>query len=154
MVPAAWQWEYRRLGAAVYNILPPDQIKPFLTYWLGREWEIDHSEDARQPWTAEWLALLPTMEFTLEVMRLADIMPRRDLMSYKTATYDFARELAERVQEREESFQRGVSMEPLVVKADGLELMDGYTRYALLEHLGQDQVYVYLGRQGTRRVAK
>ncbi len=64
------------------------------------------------------------MHFELEVFRLADIHLRDDLMTRKTPMYDFMAEPDSRVQEREESPLRGVSIEPLVVNRSGLELMD------------------------------
>jgi hypothetical protein len=140
-----YQWEYRKLGDFVYNVLPQSQIKPFLLEWIKREWEIDRAAFPDQPWTQEWLDLIPRMDFDLEVLRLADIRPRKDLMTHKTPTYDFMAELDLRVQDREESLLRGVTIEPLVVNRAGLELMDGYTRHIVLERLNQDEVFAYVG---------
>ena len=70
-----YQWEYRKLGDFVFNVLPQAQIKPFLLEWIKREWEIDHAEFPDQSWTLEWLGLLPRMHFDLEVLQLADIHP-------------------------------------------------------------------------------
>ena len=49
-----WSWTYQRLGDFTYNLLPEDQIKPFLLEWLKKEWEIDHAEASDEPWTIEW----------------------------------------------------------------------------------------------------
>ncbi len=54
-------------------------------------------------------------------------------------------ELMERAEEREVSLLRGVSTEPLVVSLDDLELMDGYTRYVVMQKHNQKQVYAYVG---------
>ncbi len=143
-----WSWIYRRLGDFTYNLLPEAQIKPFLMEWLKKEWEIDHGEAPDEPWTVEWLDLLPKMEFSLQVLEIENIKPRPDLMGHKTITYDFMAELMERAAEREESLLRGVSTEPLVVNLDGLELMDGYTRYIVLQRHSQKQVYAYVGTIG------
>ena len=129
----------------MFNVLPQAQIKPFLLEWVKREWEIDHAEFPDQPWTIEWLDLLPRMHFKLEALRLADIHLRDDLMTHKTPTYAFMVELDSRVKEREESLLRGVSIEPLVVNRAGLELMDGYTRYIVLKRHNQDEVFAYVG---------
>jgi len=141
-----YQWRYEKLGDVTYNVLPESQIKPFLMDWIKREWEIDNAEFPSQSWTVEWLELLPRMHFTLQVLNLVDITPRAELMSYKTPTYDFIARLKERAQEREISFLRGVSSEPLLVNHCGLELMDGYTRYLVFKKHKQEKVLVYVGR--------
>jgi hypothetical protein len=140
-----YEWRYQALGDVTYNVLPDAQIEPFLLEWVGREWELDHAEFPDQPWTSEWLDLLPRMDFALRTLRLSDIALRADLMAHGTPTYDFASELAERAREREESFLRGVSCEPLVVNRAGLELMDGYTRYMVFRKHGQEEVLAYVG---------
>ena len=141
-----YEWKYVKLGDLTYNILPELQIKPFLMEYLKREWEIDHAEFPDQHWTLEWLDLLTRMKFTLETIRLEEIRLRQELMSYRNDTYDFIVSLRERVDEREESFLRGISLEPLVVNGDNMELMDGYTRYMVLKKYEQKNVYAYLGR--------
>ena len=112
---------------------------------LKREWEKDHTEFPDQTSTMEWIALLPKMEFTLEIIELGDIRLRQDLMDYKTDADDFKASLRQRANEREESFLHGVSTEPLVVNRDGMELMDGYTRYVVLRDHQQAKVYAYVG---------
>ena len=141
-----YEWEYLKLDDFTYNVLPELQIKPFLMEYLKREWEIDHAEFPDQAWTLEWLDLLSRMEFTLETVRLEDIRLRRELMDYRNDTYDFMASLRERADERRESFQRGVSLEPLVVNGDNMELMDGYTRYIVLKEYRQERIYAYTGR--------
>ena len=143
-----YAWEYRKLGDVTYNILPRSQIKTFIMKHLKREWETDHAEFPDQSSTIEWLTLLPKMEFTLELLELGDIYLRQDVMDYKTDTYDFKSSLHQRAKEREESFLRGVSTEPLVVNSDGMELMDGYTRYMVLQDHQQEKVYAYVGQVG------
>ncbi len=140
-----WNWTYQRLGSFTYTLLPKTEIKPFLMEWLKKEWAIDHAEAPDQSWTIEWLDLLPRMEFCLEIVELNDIKPRPDLMNYKTAEEDFMADLMERADEREISLLRGVSTEPLVVNRDGLELMDGYTRYVVFNKHNQKHVYAYVG---------
>ena len=140
-----YQWQYQKLCGVTYNVLPQSQIMPFLMDWVMQEWKTDHGEFPDQPWTAEWLHLLPEMEFTQQTLSLADIVLRADLMNHKTPDYDFAAELGERVQEREVSFLRGVSCEPLVANGHGLELMDGYTRYMVFRKHKQEEVLAYVG---------
>ncbi len=44
----------------------------------------------------------------------------------------------------EESVLQGSSIGPLIIKSDGFELMDGYTRYTILKKYQQKQVYAYV----------
>ena len=135
-------FEYRKFGSFTYHLLiDPLTIKTFLMKWIMREWESDHHEAPEEGWTVEWMNLLPKMEFALKVIELNDIHPRADLMSVK----DFQVSLKERADEREEAMLRGVSLEPLLVNRNGLELMDGYTRYTVLKRYQQKEVYVYIG---------
>jgi len=106
-----------------------------------REWEIDYSKAPDEYWTVAWMNTLPKMDFTLVVIPFEDIRPNRDLMSVE----EFQISLEERADEREESMLRGVSIEPLLVNRNDFELMDGYTRYAVLKRHNQKEVYVYLG---------
>ena len=135
-------FEYRRLGKFTYNVLTdPLTIKAYLTKWIIKEWESDHNETPDEHWTVGWMTVLPKMEFALEVLHLDDIHPNADLFSVE----DFQRGLKERADEREESMLRGVSIEALLVNRNGLELMDGYTRYTVLKWHLQKEVYAYVG---------
>ena len=135
-------FEYIKLGDFAYNVLrDPNTIREYLMHWIMREWEIDHNESPDEHWIVAWMNVLPKMDFTLEVIRLTDINPNKDLMSVK----DFRRSLNERADEREESILRGVSIEPLPVNRNGFELMDGYTRYTVLKRHHPGEVYTYTG---------
>jgi len=138
---------YRKLENFVYNIIENEEdIKPFLTKWLGREWRIDNKEHPDQAWTKEWLTQLPNLNFKLTIIDIEEIKPRKELMNYKKGGHSFRDELKERVKEREESILRGISIEPLVVRQSDMELMDGYTRYFVLKKLGKKKVYAYVGK--------
>ncbi|MCI0550538.1 MAG: hypothetical protein L0287_06260 [Anaerolineae bacterium] len=137
-----YSFEYRKLGKFTYHILAEAvTIKAYLLKWIMCEWEVDHSEAPEEHWTVEWMNALPNMEFALEILRLDDIHPHADLMSVE----DFQTSLKERADEREEGMLRGVSIEPLLVNRNGLELMDGYTRYIVLKRHQQKEVYAYVG---------
>ena len=90
--------------------------------------------------------LLARMELTLEIIRLEEVRLRQELINYRSDTYDFMASLRKRADERRESFLRGVSIEPLVVNGDNMELMDGYTRYVVLKEYRQESIYAYVGR--------
>lgn len=140
---AGQTFEYLRLGDFTYHVLTkPAAIRAFVMKWIMQEWEIDHREAPDEHWTVEWMELLLRMKFSLELIDPAVIRPRTDLMSVP----DFRLSLEERTDEREQGMLRGVSIEPLLVNRDGFELMDGYTRYVVLQRHPQNQVYAYLGR--------
>ena len=140
-----YSWEYRRLGDATYHIVPQQQNKPFVMQWVKREWELDLAALPDQPWTAQWLALLPDMEFALEILRMDGIRLRSDLLHHKTETYDSMPGLRARTEERQESLPHSVSAGPLLVNRAGLALMDAYTRYMVMRKLHQHEVYAYVG---------
>jgi hypothetical protein len=139
-----FSFEYRKLGDFTYNVLSdPGEIKSYLLKWIMSEWEFDHREAPEEHWTAAWMEALPEMEFTLQVIRLGDICPNADLWSLT----EFQTGLQERAEERELSMLRGVSIEPLLVNCNGFELMDGYTRYTVLQRYQQNEVYAYVGNR-------
>jgi len=141
-VKITFPFEYRKLGDFTYNVLAtPSEIKTYLLKWILREWELDHNEAPEEHWTIAWMEALPKMEFALEVIHLQDIHPNADLMSVA----EFQVSLQERADERQEAMLRGVSIEPLLVNRNNVELMDGYTRYTVLQRYGQENVYAYVG---------
>src|SRR5574341_1217484 len=116
-------FEYRKLGDFTYHVLTdPDHIKAYVMIWVMREWESDHKQAPDEHWTVEWMNILPTMKFSLEVIDPGEIHPHPDLMSLER----FITSLQERAAEREEGILRGISIEPLLVNRDGFQLMDGY----------------------------
>ena len=135
-------FEYCRLGDFTYHLLSdPADIKRHLTKWILREWELDHNEAPQEYWTVEWMQVFPEMEFTLEVVRLEEIHPHPDLWRVEA----FQASLKERADDREWSVLRGVSIEPLLIDQNGFQLMDGYTRYVVLNRYNQTDVYAYIG---------
>ncbi len=146
------KFEYRRLGAFTYQVLAkPSVVKRQLLRWIMAEWARDHAEALDEPWTVEWMARLPHMQFSLQQVSVADIRPRPDLMAHHRPGYSFAAELEARLQEREEAVQRGCSIEPLLIDAQTMELMDGYVRYRLLCAHRQRLAYAYVGMEGRRQ---
>ena len=137
-----FSFEYRKLGDFTYNVLSdPAEIKSYLLKWIMSEWELDHREAPEEHWTVAWMEALPGMKFTLQIIRLGDICPNADLWSLP----EFQTGLQERANERESSMLRGVSIEPLLVNRNAFELMDGYTRYTVLNRYKQNEVYAYVG---------
>jgi hypothetical protein len=143
--PPLPEYDYVRLGAFTYNVVrDSNAVTELMRFWLKREWETDHAEAPAEPWTVEWLNLLPRLSFRLSELPLADVHPRADLMAHEVGEHSFLADLRLRAAEREESLLRGVSLEPLVVLEHNGELMDGYTRCWLLREHDEPRVYVYL----------
>ena len=135
-------FEYRKFGNFTYHVLSdPRDIKDYLMKWIMREWVFDHNQTPDENWTVAWMERLPRMEFTLEIIRLAGIRPNPDLWRVE----EFRTSLKERADEREEAMLRGVSIEPLLVDRDSFELLDGYTRYTVLNRYAQKEAFAYLG---------
>jgi len=138
-------FEYRKLGDFTYHVISdPLEVKKHLMRWILREWEIDHNEAPHEGWTVEWMNALPKMDFALEIIQLADIALRTDLMGVE----EFQIGLKQRAEEREEAMLRGVSIAPLLIQQRGFELMDGYTRYMVLKKYNQKEIYAYMGSVG------
>ncbi|HAS41698.1 MAG TPA: hypothetical protein DCS93_14565 [Microscillaceae bacterium] len=141
-----YNYEYTKLGDITYNLLRnPQDIKSYLLEFILKEWEIDRIEAPDQPWTVEWMDSLKAFTFALQQIDLSSIKLKPDLMAYEKDGESFVDDLQERVEEREESFLRGLSFEPLLVNGHNFELMDGYTRYMLFNKYHQKQVYAYVG---------
>jgi len=139
-------FRYKKLGKFTYHIIRnKNQIKLFLLNWIGQEWLQDNVEFPDQQWTIDWSDLLPEMEFKLLIVELNKINLREDLMNYQTVGYNFLEELNNRVAEMEESVLQGSSIGPLLIKNEGFELMDGYTRYHILMKHQQKKTYAYIG---------
>jgi hypothetical protein len=139
-------FRYKKLGKFTYHIIrDKTKIKPFLLNWLGKEWEQDNKEFPDQPWTIEWLNHLLNLQFKLIIIHLDKIILREDLMSYKRDEYNFLEELNLRADEMEQSILQGSSIGPLIIRNEGFELMDGYTRYMILKRHQQKRIYAYIG---------
>lgn len=137
-----YPFEYRKLGDFTYHLITSSEdIKTHLLKWIMREWESDHNQAPDEHWTVQWMAALPRMKFKLEIIHLDDMHPNAELFSVE----HFHIELKERADEREEAMLRGVSIEPLLLNRAGFELMDGYTRYTVLQRHKQRQAHAYMG---------
>jgi len=142
-----YNYEYVKLGSVTYNLLrDPNDIKSYLLEFILKEMEIDHSECPDQHWTIEWMDAVKTLTFTLQEIDLSLINLRANLMAYESDDEVFIVDLQERMEEREESFLRGLSFEPLVVNGLNFELMDGHTRHMLFKKYDIKYVYAYIGK--------
>ena len=141
------KFKYVPLGNFTYHVIDnPHYIKDYLLHWIIREWRKDRQDFPDQPWIRQWMDVLPQMEFSLEVIRMATIQLRDDLMNYVAPGHSFCESLAERSRDMEESILRGSSIEPLLIDDRTTELMDGYTRHSVLKKYNAGNVYAYVGR--------
>jgi len=139
-----YPFEYRQLGDFIWHVLSePKDIKAFVSQWiLHGEWVKDYAAAPDEHWTVEWMQIVPDMNFSLEIIKLGTIQPHPDLIRVP----EFITSLEERANEREESILRGISIEPLLINRNGVQLMDGYTRYTVLKRFQQKEVFAYMGR--------
>jgi len=139
-------FEYLSLEGVAYHVLrDSEEITSHLRHWLRREWLNDLGANSHETWTQEWLSSLDQLQFHLRVMNLSEICINQNLMAHEDAEGPFVESLERRAVERIEALDRGVSFEPLTVRASDRELMDGYTRHRVLRQRGIEKVYVYWG---------
>src|SRR5581483_9378282 len=75
---ADMDFDYRRLDGFTYHIASAPTA--YLRQWLSAEWRVDAGEYPDQPWTREWLGDLARLQFRLDIVELAAVRPRQDLM--------------------------------------------------------------------------
>lgn len=140
------KFNYKKLGRFTYHIINnKNDITPFISKWLKKEWDIDIKEFPEQQWTINWLNLLPFMKFKLDIVEMDKIKLHEDLMQYESESYNFLKSLQTRAEEMEIAIIQGSSIAPLIINKENMELMDGYTRYMILKTYNQKRTYVYLG---------
>jgi hypothetical protein len=141
----SYKWKYKALDGLTYHILGKGMITRYLNEFILKEWQADHEDHPDQPWTVAWMSALEKLKFSLQRVPMDGISLRQDLMCYQTPEYNFQESLNRRVAEREESYFRGVSFEPLLIDGRNMQLMDGYSRYQVLLKHNHSIVYAYVG---------
>ena len=95
-----------------------------------------------------WLKTLSKRKWRIRVIEIEQIKLNPELMNYvdRKQGYVFQESLAQRQHELQEVIQSfGVVIWPLVIRGEGMQLVDGYCRYATLKAMGVSRVYVYVG---------
>jgi hypothetical protein len=142
----------RRLeGVSYWVIEDAEGIYDFVNTEVRREWEEDARSEHRDPTKDEWLSNLSFRKWRLRICKIADVKLNPYIMNYvdEKTGYVFKRSLARRSKKLEREVQNfGVVIWPLIVRAEDLQLVDGYCRYAVLKMMNVSRVYAYAGNLG------
>jgi hypothetical protein len=135
-------------GASYWVIEDPGEIAELVNINVRREWEADIAEQEDHE-EGKWLASLPRRKWRLEILPMASIKLNYRIMNYTNVktVYDFRERLEERKRAMKDDMDRfGRVIQPLVVRAEDVQLMDGYCRYHVLLDKGVTKTYAYVGR--------
>ena len=139
----------RRLDGITYWVIEdPDAIQDFVNNELRKEWEEDARTEHRDPKEDIWLKTLSERHWKLSTIDIGWIKLDPQIMNYRDTEggYIFQESLAKRSQELGETVERfAVVIWPLIVKEEGLMLVDGYCRYTTLKALNVTKTYAYVG---------
>jgi hypothetical protein len=131
-------------GIAYWVIDDPDDIGDFVDTALRREWEADLRSEGGDPASDEWLKSLADRRWKLGVLETPDV--RLD------SEYTVSERLRQRSAELRRSIEvYGAIIWPIVVRAEGHLVVDGYCRYTTLRDMGVPRLYAYVGSAGNSR---
>jgi hypothetical protein len=141
----------RRLHSVTYWVIEdPILISDFINTNIRREWEADARSEDRNPDADSWLQNLSARKWSLETVQTSNIRLNPKVMEFvdDRRGYSFASSLAK----RSDSLRREIEtydtvIWPLIVRAEDMQLMDGYCRYSTLKRMEVPQTYGYVGRQ-------
>ena len=129
----------RRLDGVTYWVIDdPADIEDFVRTVLRKEWEDDLRSEGKDPASDAWLADLMKSHWELRILDTVDVTPGSDYVK------------SERLKRRRAELRRNIEtygpvIWPLVVRAEGNILADGYCRYTTLKEMGVPRVYAYVG---------
>jgi hypothetical protein len=139
----------RRLESISYWLIEDaDGIYDFINTEVRREWEEDARSEHRNPTKDEWLSNLSNRKWSLKICKTANVKLNPHIMNYvdKETGYVFKKSLARRRKKLQREVQNfGSVIWPLIVRAEDLQLVDGYCRYAVLKLMNISRVYAYVG---------
>ena len=139
----------RRLDEVAYWVIEDhDSIHDFINNELRKEWEEDARTEHRNPEEDTWLKTLSKRRWKLTRVEMGRINLDPQILNYRDVEgrYVFQESLAIRSQELKKTMERfAVVIWPLVVKAEGFMLVDGYCRYTALKALRVSRTYAYVG---------
>lgn len=143
----------RRLQGITYVVLEdPGEIFDFVNRDIRKEWENDRSSVGEDPGADDWLLHLHNMDWRLEIVLLNQISMDQKITDYKGPEYNFATSLSKRVENLRSFVEQGNGVIwPLVVREDGLRLMDGYCRLTTLRQMNVTEGYCYVGKNAPSR---
>jgi hypothetical protein len=138
----------RLMGVTYWVIEDSEAIRDFINTEIRREWEADAVSEHRDPKDDYWLKTLSERKWSLKTMDIVRIKLDPDIMNYVDPEkgYVFSKSLAERSRELQESIEMGgLTIWPLVVRKEDMQLVDGYCRYAALKTMKVSRIYTYIG---------
>lgn len=138
----------RRLEGITYWVIEdPEAIYDFINHEIRREWETDALSERRNPKDDSWLQNLSKRRWSLEIVKISRIKLDPAVMNYVDVErgYVFTESLAKRSSELRETLELGgLILLPLIVKNEGMLLVDGYCRYTTLKSGGVERSYAYV----------
>ena len=134
-------------GITYWVIEEPAEIHYLVCYNIRKEWEADIAEQKDHE-GGRWLASIRTRRWRLEAIELTQIKLNPAVMNYenKETGYNFRKRLRERKVILERDLDRyGAVIRPLVLRAEDMQLMDGYCRYHVFQDRKVKKALAYLG---------
>jgi hypothetical protein len=137
----------RRLDGITYWVIEAqNDIYDFMNTQLRQEWTEDAKDEGRQPENDTWLQQLSKRRWHLEVLELDTIKPNPYEFIPRTG-YNFEKRLAQRSNELRKAIEKyGSIIWPVTVRAEDMQLIDGYCRFTALKAMNVQRVYAYVGR--------
>jgi hypothetical protein len=139
----------RRLEGITYWLIEDSEaIYDFINKEIRNEWETDVASEHRDPKNDPWLKSLSKRRWSLETVEMTRIELNPEIMNYVDVErgYVFSESLAKRSQELQKSIEMGgLAIWPLIVRKEGMQLVDGYCRYATLKAMEVRRTYAYVG---------
>ena len=139
----------RRLDGITYWVIDdPEAIFDFINTEVRKEWEADARSEHRNPKDDQWLEALSKRKWHSEIMSMSQIKLDPEIMNYVNdrTGYNFVERLVQRSEQLEKQIKKfGHVIWPVVVKQEGMQLVDGYCRYATLKAMSVSRIYAYIG---------
>jgi hypothetical protein len=139
----------RRLEGITYWVIDdPEAICDFINTEEEKEWEQDIKAMAGDPASGVWLETLRSRKWRMRIMQTQDVKLDEFALNYVDAKsgYNFAERLAQRRKELRKAIELfGQVIWPIVIREEGMEVLDGYCRYTTLKEMGVTRAYAYVG---------
>jgi hypothetical protein len=139
----------RRLEGITYWVIDDlDAIYDFINSEIRKEWESDARSEHRDLKDDLWLTTLTRRSWHLEIMDITQVRLDPEIMNYvdHERGYVFSKSLEKRSRELRHNIKfGGVVLSPLIIRKEGVQLVDGYCRYAALMAMHVSRIYTYVG---------
>ena len=134
----------RHLEGITYWVIEDSaDIGDFTSTVLRKGWEGDLRSEGKNPWNNSWLSDLLRRRWELKTLKTEEI---EFDMEWVTPEFLTSERLGQRRVELRHSIEYGGAVIwPIVVRAEGYKLADGYCRYTTLKEMGISKLYAYVG---------